>query len=181
MPSPRSTPKASTSSCEAPVATTSSCFSQLNFAAQARVANSPFRAAPTCTLTPLRNSASRIPSPPVQRTLRACVWQLLRGAQKNQKRNTDNARREGRGMFRLRSDDSRRLRQKFLRRKYTTQGTVLTQRPRDPQGPDRIVKEVSRSSWKRTIWKRTHLARCWKNAFINTTCSVIHFTKPGRR
>src|SRR6266568_2522319 len=92
MPVPRSTPNASRSSRETPVATVSSCFPQLRFAVQARVANvadPPFLAAPTCTLTPVENSPSKIPSPSLQRMLGTAVWHRDIVAEKRNKGNID--------------------------------------------------------------------------------------------
>ncbi len=71
-PSPRSMPNASRSSCAAPDSTTSSCFSHVSLAAQDRLAKPTTPgslAAPTCTLIPLRNVASRTPLPLRQRRL----------------------------------------------------------------------------------------------------------------
>src|SRR6266853_3753406 len=76
-PTPRSTPNASTSNCEAMGAMTRFCLFQLRVASQTRVANSPFLAAPTCTLTPVRNSASKSPAPSLQFTSWRWAWQTL--------------------------------------------------------------------------------------------------------
>src|SRR6266478_1009772 len=57
------------------------CLFQLRVASQTRVANSPFLAAPTCTLTPVRNSASKSPAPSRQITSWLWAWQTLAVAQ----------------------------------------------------------------------------------------------------
>src|SRR3977135_234664 len=52
-------------------------FVQLSVASQTRVANSPFLAAPTCTLTPVWNSVSKSPAPSRQITPWLWAWQTL--------------------------------------------------------------------------------------------------------
>src|SRR5882762_252730 len=52
-------------------------FVQVSVASQTRVANSPFLAAPTCTLTPVWNSASKSPAPSRQITSWLWAWQTL--------------------------------------------------------------------------------------------------------
>src|SRR6266567_1837602 len=92
MPAPRSTPNASRSSWETPVVTASSCFPQLRSAAQARVANVAdprFLAAPTCTLIPVADSPSKVPSPSLQRMLGVGVWHRDIVAEKRNKGNID--------------------------------------------------------------------------------------------
>ena len=84
-PTPRSTPNASTSTCEAAAATTRLRLFQRSDASHARVASSPFLAAPTWTLAPVWNSASNSPAPLLQITSWLWAWQALavRQASKN--------------------------------------------------------------------------------------------------
>src|SRR5712664_1300207 len=80
-------------------------LSQLTAASHSRVANSPFLAAPTCTLTPVRNSASKSPAPLSQIT--SWLWaRLARAARTKRKNNSSEAakRRNRTGARCARSD-----------------------------------------------------------------------------
>src|SRR6266705_5036161 len=104
-PAPRSTPNASTSNCEAAGAMTRFCLFQLRAASQTRVANSPFLAAPTCTLTPVRNSALKSPAPSLQITSWRWAWQTLAVPQKRKGKASAAAPRRNRtGALGTRSD-----------------------------------------------------------------------------